>query len=454
MIGIVILGLGLIMVATMFPVAWDRARDMSEVTARETMIPAVESTVSGLVPVAGPEFNSAAYAGDLIFDPNFQWPPGDPPTGRVVSPCDTRVHALHMQNIRVDAPRGLVNEDPWQIEQMPALNDGAPTSLLYQYNSPPPPPQPNTYVAELLLRTYHTPRIDFAQRLYPPMGRRRPETVDAGTGAFRGDDDTWEAALDTRRFCWAVFHRLRSPVGPEVIQEPMGYTGPTGEEPAAKAAIDDPRTFDIYYVTLRRSNSTNRYARQDPQTSPRWFQLEDRPRDVPRALPPMEDVVIPVAWRVQVQFPDTLQLTADATGVPTEIQVPPPNLSGTDEAKRMLVQMFPAGTRFIDEITGTVYRVAKRRVTSPDDDEAILTLDREVSLEDVDLPDDDWRCQGSPCLRLDPAMPMADPPELLRTVWVFPPTAEVRDAALRYPVFDGPSPVVGVDVRVLTAAPQ
>ena len=38
MIGITILGLGMVMVATIFPVAWNRARTLSEYTVQRTVI--------------------------------------------------------------------------------------------------------------------------------------------------------------------------------------------------------------------------------------------------------------------------------------------------------------------------------------------------------------------------------------------------------------------------------
>ena len=47
-----------------------------------------------------------------------------------------------------------------------------------------------------------------------------------------------------------------------------------------------------------------------------------------------------------------------------------------------------------------------------------------------------------------------DPNERIRTVWVFPPPVAPRTVASdRIPVWDGPQPVVGIDVRTMTINP-
>jgi hypothetical protein len=170
--------------------------------------------------------------------------------------------------------------------------------------------------------------------------------------------------------------------------------------------------------------------------------------------------MFPVPWRVQVQFPDTLVLERDpttglpnpnATGIPTEIQVPPPALTDA-EARTMLVGMFPVGAQFIDEITGEVYRVVKRRVTGADEDQAFLTLDREVFIEDIHMDPLDPRCLTCPLAGV------VEPVEQLRTVWVFPPPVEPGSMTSDEPrtslTFVGSQPVVGVDIRTLNISPS
>ena len=54
MIAIVILGLGLLMVASMFPVGWLKARELAEFTTSQSIIGVAEMTVKSLCRVEGP----------------------------------------------------------------------------------------------------------------------------------------------------------------------------------------------------------------------------------------------------------------------------------------------------------------------------------------------------------------------------------------------------------------
>ncbi len=423
MIGIVILGLGMTMVAIMFPVAWDRARRLNDFTIERTATAAAHATIKSLVP--GTNYGvidgdltvtSAGFAGDLIFSPisggkiiavNRQWP------------SDTWVHALNTQNVQVENRR-FVSENPWILEHATNLRDS----------------EWDGHVAdELLVNSYLTSRIDFHQRIYPPMDRR--QNVDPVTGVFTDPHPQWADALDTRRFFWAVLHRLREPVGPT-------FLNPSNEHVAlADEAKRQSRSFDLYYVLLRRARSTLRYARQDPTFSatPDPYDLT-APAVTPKALGPEFDVMFPIAWRAQVEFPTgyTLALTrADVVGIPTEVTVPPTGITG--EAGRLSVQLFPAGTRFIDEVTGEIFRVVQRRVIGTDEDQALLTLDREVTLEFL-LLSQDPRCGGD-----DGCAPF------IRTVWVFPPPVEPRGSVGDPLIFTGSSPVIEITIRTLNAAP-
>jgi hypothetical protein len=286
--------------------------------------------------------------------------------------------------------------------------------------------------------------------------------MDARSPAAGPALDQWNEQLSTRRFCWAVLHRLRGSVGPAEPQVPPTEAKAAELAAEAAAAIGTARTFDMYYVTLRRPQSTNRYARQevDERLLPNPYVFDrNEPPVVPAAMKAENDVMFPVPWRVQVQFPPPPTLLASKTatdparrptGVPTEIQVPPGTLP--TESAVMLVQMFPTGTRFVEEITGDIYRVVKRRVTGDSGEKAFLTLDREVTVEDLDLPASDPRCEL--CGPVDPDNPYADPEELLRTIWVFPPPASPERSRDTIPVFDGSSPVVNIDVRTVSLAPS
>ena len=166
-----------------------------------------------------------------------------------------------------------------------------------------------------------------------------------------------------------------------------------------------------------------------------------------------------------------------ATNIPTEIQIPPVDFIGSDTAKRTLVTMFPRKTRFIDEYSGKIFRVVQVR-EALDGLSATLTLDREVSREELDIdetlfPDDDPFCNGVapgacsiqywPCREFGgcvrPPLPgepidALDPPDRIRTVWVYPPPTVDRENENEYPVFSGSPPVVQIDVRTLTIYPN
>ena len=479
MIAIIILGLGLVMVATIFPVAWDRARTLSEYTVQQSAAAGAHTTLAALLRPAGhslvqiknpvpttPPFEelrltAGSLAGDMFFDPTL--PSNLPPNGRylaVLSFSDTSVHALNMENMLITPdnpgtnPLGLVAENPWDLEDPGGSFPTPPTQIVqgrfvdprYPGIDPEPEKQRNRgrpfpdqffYGGD----NYLTPQVRVWQRLYPPM--------EAPPSAAGPELDQWNEKLATRRFCWAVLHRLRSRVGPMPL--PTGVPVLPAESDRmvreAAAAMGSTRTFDMYYVTLRRPRSTNRYARQDPaQGIPDPFTLSTVPVE-PKAKVAEDDVMFPVAWRVQIQLlPNSLALAA--TGIPTEVPVPPTNITG--ETARMLVQMFPVGTQFIDEITGNIYRVAKRRIVDDEGRKSVLTLDREIVVEDFDLPPGDPRCDTVVCV---PGTLVAE--ELLRTVWVFPPPVDRSQSDPGpTPQFDGPSPVVEIEVGALSISPS
>ncbi len=470
MIGIMVLGLGMVMVATMFPVAWHRARELNEYTIQKAAAAGAHDTVKSLVRVAGP-FEPSSFAGDLILDPVLHAYDGRVQTvaksllgtAGAWRCADTRVHALNLENILVQS-RAFVDEDPWVIEKALALNeiDGL---------------APEEVDREFLWYSYVKAQVRFGQRVYPPLTQDR-QNVNLVTGEFEGNDAQWDGALDSVRFCWAVFHRLRPIPAADNAATCNGFCW----EPArtlwgnptcgtdgvfdAPSISDFERSVDLYYVTLRRSQSTYRFARQDPESAPNPYNLGPVPTVVPIPRPPEDDLMFPVPWRVQVQFPSSLKVKEydpavsppefAPTGVPTEIQVPPAEVRGTTR-RVMMIQMFPRGAWFIDEITGAVYKVVRRRITGANGDQAFLTLDREVFLEDLDLAKGTSKYMPCPtCNPLDPTDPVADAEELLRTVWVFPPPVQAtRIDAQDGPVlvFEGSPPVVEIEQRTLKLAP-
>ncbi len=489
MIAIVILGLGLTMVATMFPVAWDRARQLSEYTTEVAVTAGVSASVESTVRPGGmrdagawnaaartcgpsngvSRIGTAGLAGDLIFDPNIYYTPGliaknlpgailnDWQTNGEAS--DTRVHALHLENLLADstkAPPETANEDPWLLEQVPTkwLGVNYPVGL------------PRQLACGFEESSFLTPRFPVNMRVYPPL--------DAPPDAAQLDPMSkqrrkkWLERMERRRFAWAVLHRLREYVGPSQDHfDILANVAPAdadsaNEDLAAMAAAGwgSPRVFDMYYVTLRRPNATNRYALQDPTAAPDPYNLTTIPTQI-GALPLEKDVLFPVAWRVQIELPKSDELNSrsdqtgmrEPTGIPTSVRVPPKD--APEAMVDMMIGMFPKATRFVDEINGRVYRVVSTELSS-DGGQAILTLDREIVLEDIDLPE--LSSGGSPecpgCSALDPLNPQADKEELLRTVWVYPPPVDrAQSPSATDVVFKGRTPVSAIDVRTVTLTP-
>lgn len=429
MIGIIILGLGMVMVATIFPVAWGRARDLSEYTKQRAAASSAHATLQGLVRVARPSpqgdpiDDASSFLGDFVVDRATTFNTGQVV---VVSSCpfsyaqigDTAVHALNLQNIQVQ-DRRFVAEDPWMLE--------APQLALTLMSFPP----------AMVEDSFFRPRLWFHQRIHPPMGTRG--NVDP-QGVFSDDDDQWDAELDTKRFAIGVLHRLRQKVE-------YNAADPASVDPALAST----RTFDVYYVSLRRPNPTNRYAQQDSRANiiPDPCDLTGNIPVQPKAKGKRYDVMFPVPWRVQVEFPTGLATRASPTGRAVEIYAPPRLMPGSSKVKAMVAGMFPKGTQFVDEITGDVYRVLKHRRIGSDEEQAILTLDQEVFVEGLDLPGGDPRCNQPYC-----TVGVLDDEERIRTVWVYPPPIEARVAENDRPVFTGVTPVVGIDIETLTLMPR
>jgi hypothetical protein len=472
MIAIVILGLGLVMTATMFPVAWTRARTLTEFTTQRSVSASADSTLGTLLQAAGPSVRvvvrpgenpaqklllvAGSLAGDLFYnpvlhtDPDFSLPPNEIHRS-VLLPGDTRVHALNIENISMtggtvvpENPWRLERNDPWRIGQTADICE--PNYPLSNYtgllgkefcanrNAPPP----ERYGPS----SFYAPQVTVGARVYPPMTPLPPPTASPDVR------EKWNDKLSARRYAWAVLHRLQTLVGPDVS------TLQTNQKAAFAARAADAsgttRVFDMYVVTLRRTQPSNRYAMQDPQFAP-----DPNDRAVvatPQALKSTEDVVLPAPWRVQIEIPRKLNVRAAipggpnaSTGVPTEVQFPPTGTTlGNPEQVSQFSQILPSGAQFVDEINGHVYRVTKRREGA--DGYAFLTLDRELLWEEFDDGLNDPFANPKP-------PPDLDDDEWIRPVWVFPPAVDrsLADGAL--PVFDGSSPVVGIDVRTVSLSP-
>jgi len=214
MIAIVILGLGLVMVATMFPVAWDRARTLSEHTTEQTIASAAHARMEATLRPAGiklipnpspiqPPYEIAtigggSFAGDLLFDQTLSRGLLSIPTaaqvafqGIIPSYCDgplmfysdTRVHVLNMENLTA-ADFVETAEDPWELERISdIIGDGHPCA-------PGPSGWPLNLSDDFLNRSFSVPRsesrIAFILRwgIALTMRRATPRPATRGTTGF------------------------------------------------------------------------------------------------------------------------------------------------------------------------------------------------------------------------------------------------------------------------------
>lgn len=443
MIAIVILGLGMVLVATMFPVAWSRARRLTEQTREVAVSQAASTTMQLLARVDGLNTEGSAFEGDMLFNNNVM-------PKELWTYSDTRVHYLHMENLRIEM-RGFVPDRstpwsswaPWRLTPYEsasprALAPSFPTDLAGdECESTDPSP--------FCFNSFITPQVRFEQRIYPPLRPRMAEAT-KHTGEFDPmiQDRQWDDALDTRRFVWGVFHRLRERF------DPATYSSGDPEQQAI-AHADDARKIDLYYVTLRRTEATQRFARQDdnPEYLPSPFLLEPVASKFPRPLSPDQDVVLPEPWRVQIQLQkNSMAFAAASSGIPTVVQVPPDGAPANVAV--MLVQMFQRGSQFIDEESGQVYRVADVRLSGAGD-KAYLTLDREITVEDVNRPAFENAAGDPYCAPCN--VDRLDDEELLRTVWIFPPPVLPGEVGTGVRYFDGLQPVVGIQIQQLTIVP-
>jgi len=149
---------------------------------------------------------------------------------------------------------------------------------------------------------------------------------------------------------------------------------------------------------------------------------------------------------VQIAIVDA---TADAAtiglpGVPTEVNAN----RGQAVTNRLVPEMMPRGAFLIDERSGVIYRVAKREFdpthtdSSGNLDQAVLTLEREVPYDSLDDDGDAIVDAGT-----------GNPMEFIRTVWVFPPPVQQAPRPGNLPIFIGPQPVAGIELRTMVFSP-
>ncbi len=396
MIAIVILGLGFLMIASMFPVAWSRARDLTEFTVHATAAETAETTVGLLGRVTNPQAGTlSSFIGDVALDI---------PLASIVQAGDSNVHALELSNAfafpATVGAFGLVWPESTDIDMTNILVDPR-LILLSGLNAAIPPPL-----------------VSLEQRLIPPL---RPRPAMAGP-----EQNRWDELLGARRYIWSVLYKFDDPV-------PV-----TGTET---------RSVTMFFFTLRRTQSSHRFARQEYASI--------APTTAPQALVLNQDMLFPVPWLINLKVIGNWDpMTGDSaasTGVPSEALTNPTS----DPAARLIGRMLQPGAILIDRLTGAVYTVKDHRYVGPNltyDEEAAITLDREILFTDLGLPS----TTPPPLVRIDtiddgtPVMLGGD----RRDFWVFPPPVDRSiTTPVAFPEFTGKQPVVAVETRQMVFAP-
>lgn len=462
MIAIVILGLGLLLVATLFPVSWLEARRLAEYTTQLSCQEAADLSMRTLLKVDGATGEDVAMLpgdqirlggcdcgqGQVAFWPGSFLVGGKANDDRRGKSPFSRVHVLSLGNLLYQGPRRFVAENTWDLERTfpgETIRE-ADDDDVYDYDAITLQSCSESVNLAAIPSFLHE-AVLMNDRLYPPMPVR--PTLDFAD--LSPDNLRWDDALSQRRYAWGVFYRF----DPEYVCDTTKVRCDDDGEPTHTYMLPDigeTRNIHLYYVTLRRTRPTARFARQDPAVVPHPDPREAK-LTVVRALGPEKDLMLPVPWRVQVLLPAALASTEECadkgtncpTGVPTEITVNDVTNGRIDSTTpSWVVGMFERGTVFIDELTGLVYRVQKRRL-SDNDTVAHLTLDREIVLEDVNFV---------PCREEDDVPPKLNDFERLRTVWVYPPSVRGDRRAGDPLVFDGGPPVVDIAVRTLPISPR
>lgn len=449
MIAIVILGLGLLMVASLFPVSWLSARRLAESTTQFSCRQAADMTVRTLLKVDGEAGEEVVLLpGDQVQVGNCDacTPIGQPKSvtfeagsvevdGSVGAPI-ARVHVMNLGNILFEGQRAFVAENTWDLERtrLGELIRSEGGSDVYAYDAAFKLNACGQEIDFSNLRNFLSALVTLQDRVYPPL----PLRPTSDFTDLSSENSRWDDALASRRYAWSVLYRFDHDYVCRTIQDPCG------DGRYELRDIGETRVITMYYVTLRRPKSTARYARQDPSIVPHPDPREAEATEV-QALGADKDLMFPVPWRVQVLFPDDKVIFSKSdpsrTYVPTEISVNHRDARIDRTQPSWATGLFDRGTMFIDELTGSVYRVEKARL-SDDDQTAHLTLDREVVLEDVDFGDCDLGKDGN--LKIE---------ERLRTVWVFPPPVQGGRGAGDPLVFDGSPPVVDIAVQTVMIAP-
>ncbi|MCH8969680.1 MAG: hypothetical protein IIA66_11255 [Planctomycetes bacterium] len=237
------------MIGAVLPIAWKGSVESSELTRAEGASRTAKYLVQKKTRVDGLRDLFVNGTNDPLLPPESRTPPGfivTPDAGNApgvdgvsysfLGDFDTidpvpLVHALHLENWAMDPDALLRCEsntaNDLSVPEAPIALE-LPAGHLYRVGIP--ADLENICLNYVPGIGIGAPVIKLRDRLYPPI----PDTLTPE------DVNQWREVLTSRRYSWAVFHRLaRVPKSPT-----------------------DPRYFHMYYVTLRRGNNTSRFARQ------------------------------------------------------------------------------------------------------------------------------------------------------------------------------------------------
>jgi hypothetical protein len=475
MFAVVILGIGMLITSSMFPIAWFKAREVAEATVVPALADAAEANIRLVCPPQSKNLVADLPRATTSFFPGDWIPLAQPaPTGggnrdhAFIYP-DMRVHHLNAGNYLADTGEDFRNDagtlipiadDSWQLEDNLDVMLADRNPLLTGFTNG----DPTLDVLAVPL----SPHLRAHTRLSIPLDARPADTADTSVQSL------WEERFELRRHCWSAFYRFNELPGLSFDIESKNDLNGDGTEDAAdrdlKIALGNrrlrrARQLSMYYFTLKRPVNA-RYARQagyDPDdSSPTVVDLAN-----PQARGPEFDVRLPVPWRFEAGL-KTLP-SASAPGVPSEIHVP---------ANTLMAAVLDDGYVLLDDRVGQVFRITDRRDGSVDGVASVIfTLDRDYTKAAVeDVPDYEpflsdnepgetsrfnWARQGQWAeqgCNSDPDGPGCDligkeDEPARRTYWVFLPPVDRERGPNGIPLFNGSQPVVGVEVRQLTLAP-
>jgi len=472
LIAVVILGIGLLITSSMFPIAWYKARDVAESAVIPSMANAGEVALELQCRPARPQFNPSSPVYTSSFFPGDWFPAiaGAPDLAAVYP--DTHVHVLNAGNYLADTGEDFIDDsgtlvpvadDGWKLEDnLDYRMDNAPQAVWFRDHA--------LYALGPQVRAHTRLALPLEAR---PLAVNNPEASVV---------NLWEEKFELRRHCWAVLYKFNELPGLSYsvfAQDLNGDGNPLDPQDLARKYqlagqdLKQPRSVTAYIFTLKRPVGA-RYVRQlgyDPSSASSKPIDPAEPEAAPNTPSDPTDVRLPVPWRFEATL--VALPSASVPGVPSEIFVPYEAPSGK---RNIMADVLDVDFVLLDDRTGQIFRITNRRENAKPTGQTkvgvVFTLDHDYTVDETENvpnyePDlenssitaavrarynwasiGEWQRTG--CAD-DSSLPACgalreDQPEQ-RRYWVFLPPADAVRGANDTPVFNGSQPVVGVEVR-------